>query len=219
MTRRRYAVLGLGQFGRGLALELSRLGLDVLAVDQNPKAVEEIKDKVSGVALVDVRDREALLEVFSTPMDCVVVAIGDQLEAEILATLFLKEMGIPEIVVEAKTPERAEVLQRIGATKVVSPELEFGRRLARRLANPNLLEFVPLTKGTSIIEVAAPSWAVGKSLAELDLRKRTHLAVIAITPPTGDPLLIPGGDARITEGCKLTLVGSDEDVARYRDKL
>lgn len=218
MKRRRYAVLGLGQFGAALAQELARLGIDVMAVDASPARAEAIKDKVMSVAVADVRDREALQEIFRAGYDGAVVAIGDHLEAEILATFFLKEFGLPEIVVEAKTPERAEVLRRVGATRTVSPELEFGARLARRLATPNLLEYVPLAKGHGVIDIETPAWAEGKTLQQLDLRRKYGLAVIGIVHADGTAVMIPGGDAAIRKGSRLTLVGNEENLAHFREQ-
>jgi len=219
MSRPRYAVLGLGQFGAAVATELARLGIDVLAVDSSTARVDALKDKVVSVAVADVRDREALREILSSRFDGAVIAIGDHLEAEILATLFLKELGFSEIVVEAKTPERGEVLRRVGATRTVSPELEFGARLARRLATPNLLEFVPLAKGHGVIEVEAPAWSQNKTLAALDLRKRFGIAVISIVHGDGTTIMIPGGDATVRPGSRITLVGSEENLARFREQV
>ncbi|MGH7163108.1 MAG: potassium channel family protein [Planctomycetota bacterium] len=218
MSRRRFAVLGLGEFGSALAQELAKVGCEVLAVDHDPKRVDPLRDRVMSVAVADVRDRDALRQLLSTPFDGAVVAIGDVLEASILATLHLKELGVGEIIVEATSPERATVLERVGATRVVSPDAESGRQLARRLANPNLLEFIPLATGFGVIELEAPAWAKGKTLAELDLRKKWNLAVIALRSPDAKVTLVPGGAARVEERARLTLVGRDADLARFREK-
>jgi len=217
MRKRRFAILGLGQFGRALCRELSRLGAEVLAVDVSAKRIEQIKNEVAGAAIADIRDRAALEELFSSPFDVAVIAIGGALEAAIMATLHLKEMGVEQIWVEANTREREQVMLRVGATRVISPEREMGRRLAQRLANPNLMEFLPLTGGHAVVEVEAPSWALGKSLAELHLRSTMNLAVIRIRSADGKDAVVPGGDARVGGGDVMTLVGLDRDIARFRE--
>jgi len=218
MNRKRFAILGLGKFGTTLASELSRLGYEVLAVDQDARAVDAVRDEVTVAAVADVRDRHALGELFTAPFDGAVVAIGTNLEAAILATLFLKENGVPTIIAEAATRDRAEVLQRVGATEVVSPELEIGKRLAKRLSNPNLIEFIPLVKGYLAIEVEAPAWTAGKTLAELNLHRTMNLAVLAITHKGGEIALVPGGAAKVGAGDKLALLGRESDLERFRER-
>ena len=215
---KRIAVLGLGQFGTALATELTSLGCEVLAVDESEKSVDAIRDHVTDAAVADVRDRAALEELFSSSFDVVVVAIGTALEAAIMATLHLKDLGVPEVWVEASDRARADALKKVGATRVISPEHEMGRRLAQRLANPDLLEFLPLTTGYGVIEIEAPAWTYGKTLADLDLRNSMKVAVIAIRSGEDAVVVVPGGRAVPGEGDILTLVGRDADLAGFRDR-
>ena len=217
MNRRRFAILGLGQFGRNLSRELSRLGHDVLAVDVSSKKVESIRNEVAVAAMADIRDRHALAELFTGPFDVVIIAIGGSLEAAIMATLHLKELGVKEVWAEANTDERAEVLRRVGATRVLSPERDMGRRLAQSLANPNLIEFLPLTEGYGVVDVPAPSWSHGKTLAELALRNRFNVAVIAIRSGQESTQIVPGGGAKLGAGDVLTLVGRDAELAHFHE--
>lgn len=214
---RRFAVLGLGQLGRNMVRELTRLGCEVLAVDMDPKAVATVKDAAAVAAVADIRDKEALKELFTAPFDGAVLAIGGSLEATIMATLYLKEMGVREIWAEANTDDRAEVLARVGATRIVAPERDMGRRLAQQLVNPNLVDFLPLTEGHGVVEVNAPTWAHGKTLAELNLRKEMNLAVVAVHRKGGS-VIVPGGATRLQEGDKLVVVGRDADLTRFRER-
>lgn len=216
MSRKRYAVLGLGQFGRSLAEELCEAGCEVLAVDRNPKLVEQIRDRVTSAAVADVKDPAALGELVNDTFDGAIVAMGDSLESCILATLQLKEIGVPMIYAEASDPQRAEVLTRIGANKVISPERDYGRRLARGLAGHDLIDFVPLTVGYGVCEIVAPDWCVGKSLAELNLRRERKLAVIAIRDLKGRVTVVPDADTMIAADDQLTIVGQDTDLADFR---
>jgi trk system potassium uptake protein TrkA len=218
MKKSRVAVLGLGQFGRALARALTRDGCEVLAVDSDARQVERVRDDVAYAAMADVRDQAALRELFASPFDVVIIAIGGSLEASILATFHLLELGVKEVWAEANSDEWAEVLTRVGAKRIVSPEREMGRRLARQIANPNLLEFLPLTEGHGVQEVEAPPWTHGKTLADLNLRAAMNLAVIAIRSPSGKVIVIPGGAARVEPRATLTLVGSDTDLTRFRER-
>ena len=218
MSKRRFAVLGLGQFGTALSVDLAKLGCEVLAVDRSLPKVEAIRDKVTRACAADIRDRAALEELITSPYNAAVIAMGNSLEAAILATLHLKDLGIEEVWVEASTPDRAEVLKRVGATRVFSPERDMGRRVAQSLSNPNLIEFLPLTEGYGVVEVEAPSWLHGKTLAEVDLRRTMHLAVIAMRETDGTTRIAPGGQAKIQQGSVLTLVGSDEHIRDFYER-
>jgi len=218
MKKRRFAVLGLGQFGSSLADELTKRGCEVLAVDKDPERVELLRDKVALAAVADIRDRAALEELITSPFDVAILAVGDQLEPAILATLHLKDLMVEEVWAEATSPESAEVLKRVGADKIISPERDMGQRIARRLANPNLIEFLPLTSGYAVVEVEAPAWTHGKTLLELGLRREMQIAVIAIRSADGMPAIVPGGAAQVQPGDVLTLVGRDADIATFRKR-
>ena len=171
---------------------------------------------MASAAAADIRDRATLKELFCRPFDTVVIAIGGSLEATIMATLFLKEHGIKNIWAEASTPDRGEVLKRVGATRIIAPEADIGRKLAQRLANPNMVEYLPLTSGYGVVECTAPEWTFGKTLAELDLRNKLGLAVIALRAADGSVSVVPGGDQRLSDGDVVTIVGKDGDIARFQ---
>jgi len=214
---RRIAVLGLGQFGKALATELAERGCEVLAVDSDAKEVDAIRDQVTVAAIADIRDKKALEELFTSRFDVVVVAMGDALEATVMATLHLKELGVDEVWAEANEPDRAEALKKVGATHVMAPERDMAERIAQQLAYPNLLEFLPLTKGYSVVELEAPAWTHGRTLAELDLRNSMSVAAIAIRSAAGDVDVVPGGAARLGPGDVVTLVGRDGDLAKFAE--
>lgn len=216
--RKRIAVLGLGQFGKVLATELAAQGCEVLAVDQAAREVEAVRDQVAVAAIADIRDKKALEELFTSRFDVAVVAMGNELEATVMATLHLKELGIEEVWAEANEPDRAEALKKVGATHVLAPESDMARRVAQQLANPNLIEFLPLMEGHGVVEIEAPDWTHGKTLAELDLRATTGIAVIGIRYADGNVDIVPGGAAHLGAGDVLTLVGSDGNLAKFRER-
>ena len=217
MKHKRFIVIGLGQFGSALAPELARLGGEVLAVDIAPKRVEAIRDEVAMAAVADVRDKNGLKELITATFDYAIIAIGGSLEASILATLHLKELAVREIYAEANSEERAEVLRRVGASAVISPERDMGKRLAHRLANPNMLDFLSLAEGYGVLRVDAPSWTHGKSLQELELRKKMKLTVIAIRTAGDKDVIGPGAHQVVQKGDEIVLVGADTDLVKFKD--
>ena len=216
MTKKRIAVLGLGQFGGALARELALLGCEVLAVDREEQRVQEVRDSVTTAAIADVREREALSELLNEPFDIGVVATGGALEAAILAVLHLKELGVTQVWAEAPNDDGGEVLRRVGADRIFSPERDAGRRLAQRLANPNMIEFLPVMRGYGICEVEAPSFTHGRTLSELDLRNKRGLAVVAVRGPSTSTM-VPTAATTIVAGDVIVVVGKDADIAKFQE--
>ena len=153
------------------------------------------------------------------PFDVAIIAIGGSLESSILATLHLKSLAVREVYAEANTEERAEVLRRVGADKVISPERDLGKRLAQQLANPNMLDFLTIQEGYGVLRVQAPRWTHEKSLLELELRKTMKLTVIAIRTAAGKDIVAPGANQVIHEGDELAVVGRDADLIRFKDRV
>ncbi len=173
------AILGLGLFGKELALELSEQGADVLAVDIDRKKLEEIKEKVTGVAVADVTDRDALSELEIQKFPIVVVCLGGHFEASILAVTALKKADIKRIIVRVSTEVQAEVMVTLGADDVVLPEKSTAHRIVHTIISPNLKETAVLSDGLALSEIKVPKTMVGKSLAELDLRKKHGITFAA----------------------------------------
>ena len=159
-----YVVIGLGNFGRNVALELASYGEEVLAVDKNEKRVEELKDQVTACVIADAREKEALVDFVSADMEAAILNLGDNLEAIALTTLNLVDLGVKRIIVKAETPAIGKIVKAIGATEWINPEQEGARHLARKLHQPNLIEHIPLAPDYDIVEVAVPDPFIGRSL-------------------------------------------------------
>lgn len=212
-----FGVVGLGNFGYSLATALFKLGHQVLAIDENSKKIELIKDKVTHAVVADVRDRDVLSEFLSSNIDAVIVSLGHRLEASILVTLYLKHLGIKRIIVKAINEDHGQVLELIGASEVIYPEKEVATRLAQRLTIPNLIEHIPLAPEYSIVEMASPDNFVGKLLRELQLRSRYGVQVIAIKDVLLNTFdLIPGGNVKIKPDTVLVLIGKESDINKLR---
>lgn len=215
-----YIVIGLGNFGSKVSLALTELGHEVLAIDQDSETVDHLKDVVSQSAIVDVTDKDALAQLVSTDFDAAIVSLGDKMEASVLATLYLKELGVKRVIAKANSEDHGKVLRSVGATEVIFPEQEVAMTLAHRLHSPNLIERIPLAREYSIIEVAVPDEFVGKTLKEIALRQKYGIVVIAIKDVLSDSFeLIPDANYKIKPDSALVVIGKAQDLKRanFRD--
>lgn len=211
--RKQFAVIGLGRFGTSLALTLSSLGHDVLAVDTSEQAVQKVANEVTHSVQADARDESALKALGIRNFDVVVVAIGNDLEANILITVMLKELGIKHVVVKAQSNLHGKVLEKVGADKVVYPEKDMGIRLAQSLVSSNVMDYIELHPNYSIMEVLAPFAYTNKTLGELDLRAKYGLSVLAIKK--NDTIVVaPGADSKVEKGDALILLGHNKVLSK-----
>lgn len=219
------AVIGLGRFGRTLAKELGAAGVQVIAMDRNSNLVDEVKEDVSIAVRLDSTDPEALRSQKIHDVDICVVAIGENFEAAILTTVTLKKLGVPKIICRARSAVHAEIFSRIGADEIIQPETQAGILLGRRLANPQLDQFVTLAEGFSLIELRAPRQFQGKSLEQLALRTKYHVNLVAIKKSITEMsfgkevkreivISVPRPGDVIEARDTLVLVGSHDDLGR-----
>ena len=205
---REYAVLGLGRFGTGVALALSRHGCTVVGIDHDREIVQGLADQLADVVEADGADEDALRLVGVGDFDAVVVAIGD-FENNLLAVVALKHLGVHNIVAKALTARQAEILLKIGATEVVLPEQEAGERLASRLIAPDISQVLLEQTGVAAGERPVPEGWVGKTLAELQVRQQYGVLSIVIRRGT-EIILAPGPDDEFQVEDHVMFVGSQE---------
>lgn len=175
-----YIVIGLGRFGTQAAKRLCELGCEVLAIDRKPELVQPVSDLVTQAVVGDARDKEVLRALGAKDFECAIVAIGDDLADSVLATMNLKELGVPYIVCKASDETHRQVLMKLGADRVVIPEQEHADRLAKNLSSPNVLDYIELSEEYGIIELPAPKSWQGKSLKELNVRAKMGVNIIAV---------------------------------------
>lgn len=207
------AVLGMGRFGRSVARFLTLEGQSVLAVDRDRARLDRVAEEVDSVSVADTTDEGALASLRLDRMSCVVVAMGSRaLEASLLTTALLRGLDVPRLVARAFDERHARLLLAIGANEVINPEDEIGRRLALRLAHPDVVDQFRL--GDSVVaQVEAPEVFAGRSLDDLDLPGEHALAVLAIH--RGDRVIPrPGGDESVEGGDLLVVLGDPEAVRR-----
>jgi trk system potassium uptake protein TrkA len=207
----RYAVIGLGKFGATVVRSLHERGHEVIAIDRDRNRVQEVRDTSTQAIEANCTDQDTLRALGLQDADAVVVSLGEQMDASILVTLYLKELGLKEIVVKAVSEDHGKILHLIGATEIVHPERDTARRVARGLGLRSIVEYLPLAADSSLVEVQVPAEFLGKTLAELEIRKRYQVLVVAIK--RGEGLVIAtGGDERLLAGDILVLVGKDSDL-------
>lgn len=201
-----YLVIGLGRFGTEVARRLYELGCEVLALDSSSELVQHISPDVTHAVVADARDKDVLRALGAKNFDCAIVAIGDSLGDSVLATMNVKELGVPKVVCKAYDETHRQVLLKLGADQVVIPEQENACRLARSLSSHNVLDYIELSAEYGIIEVPAPRSWVGKSLMELNVRAKLGVNILAIKRD-GGITVSPGADCRILSEDVMVVLG------------
>jgi trk system potassium uptake protein TrkA len=215
---KQFAVIGLGRFGTSVARTLAGMGYDVLAIDQREERVQDIMEHVTHAVQVDAVDEHALKSLGIRNFDVVIVAIGQDVQASILTTVLLKEMGVRRVVAKANTELHGKVLAKVGADKVVFPERDMGVRVARALVSQNILDQIELSPDYSIVELIAPPEFVGKTLQESAIRTRFGVTVLAIRRDR-DIIISPGPAQIVKEGDVLVVVGRNDRLEKLEARI
>ena len=207
-----YIVIGLGKFGARAAKRLYELGCEVLAIDRNGDLVQPMSSQVTQAVVADARDKDVLRALGAKDFECAIVAIGDNLADSVLATMNLKELGVPYIVCKASDDTHRQVLLKLGADRVVIPEQEQADRLAKSLSSPNVLEYIELSDEYGIIEVPVPKRWIDKTLIELNVRAKLGVNIIAIE--RNEKINVsPGADYKLLEGDILVVLGNSDALS------
>lgn len=201
-----YVVIGLGRFGSKVATELCALGCEVLVMDTRADLVQQISNEVTQAVVADCQDKEVLKALGVRNFDCAIVAVGSDLASAVMATMNLKELGVPYVVCKAHDDTRRRVLEKLGADRVVIPEQENACRLARSLSSPNVLDYIELSEDYGIIEVPAPKTWHNKTLVELNVRAKLGVNIIAVRR-NGRIDVSPSANYRIEPGDVLVVLG------------
>ncbi len=225
----RFAVIGLGRFGNRLARLLADAGAEVIAVDNDRKSIESIRDEVTLAVCLNSTDREAIRSQGIDKVDVAVVGMGDAFEANVMTTVLLKQLGVPRVISRAISQIRGDILRQVGADDVVNPERESAHRWCNQLLAPAIITQFELGEGYSLAQVVAPQAFHGKPLGELDLRNRYNVNVVTIRrkEPHSDaereaekePIIsLPIGSTVIHPGDILLLVGDDQAMRAFPTK-
>ncbi len=208
---KQFAVIGLGRFGSSLARTLAGMGYEVLAIDSDENKVEELADTVTHAVQANVLEEAVIRSLGLRNFDVVVVAIGQDIQSNILVTLMLKETGVRKVVAKASSHLHGRVLEKIGADIVVFPERDMGERVARWLVSRNIIDQINLSPDYSLVELTAPDELAGLTLADSDLRSKYGITLLAIR--RGDDFIIsPESGQRIEGGDILIGIGRNEKM-------
>lgn len=211
---KQFAVIGLGRFGSSVAKTLTKMGYEVLGIDVDEDVVNNMADALTSSVKADILDEQALKTLGIKNFDVVVVAIGKEMQASILVTVILKEMGVKEVVAKARTELHGRVLERVGADKVVFPERDMGEKVAKALVSRNIMDQIALSPEYSLVEMAAPAVFVNKTLEKSGARQKYGVSVLAIR--RGPEVIIsPQAGDVVREGDILVVIGRDAQLRKF----
>ncbi|PKM55251.1 MAG: potassium transporter Trk [Firmicutes bacterium HGW-Firmicutes-5] len=212
-SRNDFVVFGLGKFGRSVAETLAYNGKEVLAIDIKEEVIQDVADLVTHAVQADVTDGDALKALGIGNFDVAVVAISNNLQASIMATILAKELGVPYVLAKAQNEIHKRVLEKVGADKVIFPEREIGTRIANNLISENFIDYIELSIDHSIVEIEVMVEWVGKTLKELNMRANYGINVMAIRKDE-KIIITPGADFILQPSDVLVVIGSNEDLRK-----
>lgn len=211
MKNKTIAVIGLGRFGTTIAKLLASMNHEVLGVDIDPEVVQKISPYITHAIVADTTDEEAIKALALSQFDLVIVAIGDNIQANLMTSMLLKEMHIPKIVAKAENTLQGKMLSKIGVDQVIYPEFDMAQRLAQSLTREHVMDYLQLSKSVSLIEINMPLFMVGSCLKESNLREKYNLNAVGIR--RGDDLEVPPNPTTILSAeDKLLIIGNNSDL-------
>lgn len=225
---KQYAVIGLGRFGSSVARTLAEKGQQVLAIDSREDVVQDLAEYVTNAVCIDATDEKALKNVGIQSVDVAIVAIGKSLEASVLVTLALKEMGVAKIIARAVSENQGKVLEKLGVSAVVFPERDMGEKLANKLISPEVVEEINLSPEYSLFEITTPHEFIGKSLRDLEVRAKHSINIVAIKrkvkthgrKPAGKAfeilIIMPKGDDILQEADTLLVFAAYASIEKMK---
>lgn len=216
MSKKQFVVIGIGRFGSSLAKTLYALGNDVLAVDIDEDTVQNISESVTHSVQADATDENSLRALGISNFDVAVITIGEDIQASIMTTLLVKEVGVKHIIAKANDELQAKVLYKIGADRVVLPERDMGVRVAHNLVSSSILDYIELSPDYSIAEIVAPEDWHNRSLKELSMRSNYGVNVVAIKHD-GDINASPNADDIVEPGDIIVAIGGTDELSKIEN--
>lgn len=211
MKQKTIAVIGLGRFGMTIAKMLASMNHEVLGVDINPDIVQKISPYLTHAIVADTTDEEAIKALALSQFDMVIVAIGGNIQANLMTSMLLKEMHISKVVAKAENSLQGKMLHKIGVDQVIYPEYDMALRLVQFLTRDHVMDYLQLSKNISLIEIKMPSFMVGTCLKDSNLREKYNLNAVGIR--RGEDLEVPPNPITILgEDDKLLVIGNNSDL-------
>lgn len=210
-----YAVFGLGRYGRAVAKELIDSGAEVIAIDRDKKIIENLIGEFPICKCADITDKEVIKQLGISNVDVVIIAVAGELESSVMATLLCKEVGVRQVIVKCSSEMHRAILEKVGADVVVFPEKDSGIRLAKNLLSSGFLDIADISENISIIELNAKAEWIGKTLKELELRKKYSVNVIALTKNENVEIAIQP-DTVIEADMKMIVIANKNEIAKLK---
>lgn len=215
-----YAVIGLGQFGSAICQALVEAGQEVLAVDKDEEVVDEYADMVMQAVIADAQDEDAMRDLDIGSFDHAYVSIGGNIAASVMATMIIKEAGVPDIICRAENETHARVLEKVGATKVVRPEHDLAMQIVFRQLHPSVIDYVDLSKNLTLAEINVNNpKIIDKTIDELDFRNRYNVNILAIINEQDDINQLPQATDIIQQNDKILVIGKPKDIHRLNELM
>lgn len=211
-----YAIIGLGRFGSSVGRELVKLGYEVLGIDRDVQAVDEMSNFLTHAVVADSTDEEVLKSIGIRNFDTVIIAIGDNIQASILTAILLKDLVIPKVVAKALSELHGKVLGKIGVDRMIYPERDMGVRVAHQLVSPNFLDYIELSNDYSLAEFAVPQKLAGCTLKDINSRSKYGCSVIAINRKNGgDMVIAPTAEDVVSENDVMVIIGKNNHIESF----
>ena len=217
MNRNTYAVIGLGGFGVSIVKELIALGRDVIALDSSPEQVKKISDILPTAFVADSTDEIALNQVSIKDVEYCIVAFGDNLEGTILTTVLLKDMGVKHLIVRVDNPQYINIIKKLGAEEIISPQQAAGIALANRIGNEDYKDFYKLDRKYSIVSIEVNKDFTPRMIEEMHTKHLFGISVVLVK--RGNTSFVPGGKDLLQPGDNLFVVGTRKEVRAFREAL
>jgi trk system potassium uptake protein TrkA len=212
---KQFAIIGIGRFSRRMLEELADAGCEILLIDKDREVVDLYKDKVAATFIADVLSEEVIKKLVPASVDAAIVDLGDNLEASILVTNYLKKLGVGRIITKAESEQHAEILDLVGATDIIFPNREAARRIAPLLLSSLLFSYLPISRDFAIAEIKVPGKYVGKTLIEANLRQQHHMNVIALRKDSAGEYTYFLPDYRLQADDLLLVAGKEDDITEF----
>lgn len=212
-----YVIIGLGKFGKSLALNLANLGNQVLAIDTDANLVRSVQDSVTSAVVADATKLDVLKSLGVQNFDCAIICIGRDIEASTLASLNCKELKVPYIITKALNEQHKKILEGIGTDLVIFPEVFMSKKLATALSNPTVNEAMNVNENFKIVEIVCPEKWVNKSIVESNIRKKFNVSIIMIK--RGEEVIYPDSATILLENDNLIIAGENSKIDNISNKL
>lgn len=212
-----FAVFGLGGFGGTMVKEFFGMGVEVIAVDKDEQKVNEYMTYTTHAVCADAIDETVLKQLGVRNVDHALVSFGDDIQASILTSLLLKEIGVPKVWAKAQNEYHAKVLEKIGVDKVIQPERDVAKRIAHYIVTDKMIDFIELSKEHSMVEIVATLKLYGRSLGELNVRANYGCTIVGILR-NGSFIVSPAAEEIIKKDDVLIVIGHNDDIALFEEE-